>query len=307
MVKIVKKINRSHHVVENYAQNRAKYGKNYAGRKRHAVTLREKRHILREASNSTLSANQIKRKLEVGASVRTVQRIIKEAPHLKRMKLKRKPALKPQHKTARLSFEENHVSWTTQWDDVVFSDEKKFNLDGSDGYSYYFHDLRKDEQHLLSRQHVGGSVMIWSAITSNGPLELVVLNGRQNSNHYLQLLKDQKPKMSDKLQQQPFIFQQDNASIYTAKVIKDWFRNENMQVLDWPALSPDLNIIENAWGWLTRAVYGGGKQYSSSNELICAIHRHWNAMPMSVVKNLYKSMPKRLIEVIKKGGNAIKY
>lgn len=305
--KIAKNINRSHTAVENYARNRENYGKNHGGKRRQKVTQRDRRRILKAASNSKLSASQIKSKVGASCSVRTVQRIIKEAPHLKRQKLKRKPALKQHHKDARLTFAENHITWTNEWDSVVFSDEKKFNLDGPDGFSYYYHDLRKEELNLLSRQHGGGSVMIWGAITSNGPLELVVLNGRQTSNDYLALLKDQKNKIAAKLQQHQFTFQQDNASIHTAKIIKSWFRDENMQVLDWPALSPDLNIIENAWGWLARKVFEGGKQYDNANDLIRAIHHNWNAMPMSIVKNLYKSIPKRLLEVVKLGGKSTSY
>lgn len=304
---IAKKIGRSHHVIENYAQKRENYGKKYVGRTSLATTSRDRRRILKESSNSAQSAKQSKEKLDVNCSVRTIQRIRQQAPHLKRKKMLRKPALKEHHKKARMSFAEKHVSWTSQWNDVVFSDEKKFNLDGPDGYSYYFHDIRKEELELMSRQHGGGSVMVWGAITSNGPIELVILNGRQSSNDYLELLKEQKDKMAHKLGRHPFIFQQDNASIHTAKVVKSWFRDENLQVLDWPALSPDLNIIENAWGWLARKVFEGGQQYQNTNELISAIHRHWNAMPMNIVKNLFGSVPKRLIEVIKVGGKTIKY
>lgn len=229
---IAKKISRSHHVIENYVQKRENYGKKYVGRTSSATSPRDRRRILKESSNSAQSAKQLKEKLDVNCSVRTIQRIRQQAPHLKRKKMLRKPALKDHHKKARMSFAEKHVSWTSQWNDVVFSDEKKFNLDGPDGYSYYFHDIGKEELELMSRQHGGGSVMVWGAITSNGPIELVILNGRQSSIDYLELLKEQKEKMGNKLGRHPFIFQQDNASIHTAKIVKNWFRDENLQVLD---------------------------------------------------------------------------
>lgn len=43
----------------------------------------------------------------------------------------------------------------------------------------------------------------------------------------------------------PVIFQYDNAPTHTAYIIQGLLREVNLNVIDWPPYSPDLNLIEN--------------------------------------------------------------
>lgn len=65
-------------------------------------------------------------------------------------------------------FGKNYLTWGKEWENVIWSDEKRFNLDGPDRQEYYWHDLRKEEKFLVSHQQGGGSIMVWAGFGSRG-------------------------------------------------------------------------------------------------------------------------------------------
>src|SRR5262249_442944 len=156
-----------------------------------------------------------------------------------------KPPLTQRHKDRRMNFAMRHISWTTEWAKVIFSDEKKFNLDGPDGIRSYWHDLRDKPQVMSKRGFVGGSVMVWPGFGRSGKTAIVRLNGRQNANNYQDPLRDHLLPAGHRIAGQNWVFQQDNAPIHRARTTQRWFEANQVTVLDWPSLSPDLNPIEN--------------------------------------------------------------
>jgi hypothetical protein len=72
------------------------------------------------------------------------------------------------------------------------------------------------------------------------------LEDRLNSDVYVRILEDvMMPSVSRISPNFNFIFQQDNCSVHTAHKVAEWFRNNSINVLDWPSRSPDSNPIEN--------------------------------------------------------------
>lgn len=69
-------------------------------------------------------------------------------------------------------------------------DEKKFNLDGTDGWAFNWCDSRRPEAEFAQRQSGGGSVMIWAAIGWNGRSQIAFIDTTMNSEAYTDLLRD---------------------------------------------------------------------------------------------------------------------
>ncbi|KAG3158726.1 hypothetical protein C6341_g14318 [Phytophthora cactorum] len=101
--------------------------------------------------------------------------------------------LKPEHMLARQAWASAMLMRKDAgavWDSIIFSDEKKWNLDGPDGFQHYWRDLCKPPHHTKRRQAGGGSAMVWAAFSSRGKSPLVVLSGRQNSEDYIYTVSD---------------------------------------------------------------------------------------------------------------------
>ena len=144
--------------------------------------------------------------------------------------------------------------------------------------------------------------MLWGGITLKGRTTLAWMKGRQNTKKYLQVLRDFLLPFADENMPVSWMFQQDNASIHTSEEAKSWFEENGVRVMDWPARSPDLNPIENVWGWLARKVYAENRQYKSISELYTAVMAQWENMPSDIVEKLFLSMHERAIKVLVRQG-----
>ena len=91
------------------------------------------------------------------------------------------------------------MSWTLQWQKIIFSDEKRWNLDGPDGRQYYWHDLRKEPLVLSKPTFGGGSVMVWGAFAWGGKYPLKFITGNVNSEVYQNIITEDLLPVADEI------------------------------------------------------------------------------------------------------------
>ena len=133
--------------------------------------------------------------------------------------------------------------------------------------------------------------------------KIFILDNKYNSEKYDETLeKGLIPIISPGI-----IFQQDNAPIQVSKFTRNWLLTNNITTLNWPARSPDLNIVENVWATMSKDVCSHGKQFNSIVELQTSVIQSWDNINQDYVRNMYKSMYKRLLYVINRKGDMTKY
>ena len=121
--------------------------------------------------------------------------------------------------------------------------------------------------------------MFWGAFSYNGTLKLQKIKNNIDSNGYIKILEEAFENDIKSLKQyknKNFIFMQDNASVHSSKLTMTWLnKQKNIELLQWPSKSPDLNPIENIRGYLKNKVYYNKKCYNNSKELEKTILKEW--------------------------------
>ena len=99
-------------------------------------------------------------------------------------------------------------------------------------------------------------------------------------------------------------FQQDDARPHSARLTQTFLQRNNVDVMEWPALSPDLSPIEHLWDQIGRRL---NRKPRNVQELEVAIQEEWNGIPQAAINRLIQSMRRRVVACISRHGGHTKY
>ena len=135
-----------------------------------------------------------------------------------------------------------------------------------------------------------------------GTTRLAVMRGRQNTAAYLRIMEDNLLPFFDEEMPVGWIYQQDNAPIHVSESARSWFHGQGVRLMVWPSRSPDLNPMENIWGWLARRLYANNRQFNSVSDLQNCVLGEREQVRQQLVRDLVESMHKRTAQVLQRGG-----
>jgi hypothetical protein len=80
----------------------------------------------------------------------------------------------------------------------------------------------------------------------------------------------------------PVVFQQDSTRLYTARMTRACLAAANVNTMQWPAMSPDMNPMEHIWDVLGRNVR---RHHAPQNslQLTNALIAEWDNLPNNLV------------------------
>ena len=115
---IGRKLVRSDKVVRNFAKNQSQYGKNKTGGSKRKLSERDRRRIVKAASNSMQSLSQISADCGVKVSNSTISRVLNEFGTITRQSLMTVPRLLTRHKIVPQVVEFAKKDLQTNWSQV---------------------------------------------------------------------------------------------------------------------------------------------------------------------------------------------
>ena len=245
-----------------------------------------------------------------GVSRQTVVRRLNQVG-LKACRPAVRPLLSDVKKNNRLVWARQHIRWTVdQWSRVLFSDEATFEIDSTDRRlrCYRRTGERYDDDKVQTVQNRGyGTVMVWGGVVGLNRTPLVRLNGRLRSGDYIdQILEEYVVPLFHHGVVPVDIFMHDNAPPHRANVTKQFLVDENVPTMDWPAVSPDMNPIENVWSHMKRQLKKRNFP-QNPDALFATLSDIWDELTEDYIQNLTQLMRRRVRALQQANGSHTKY
>ena len=113
---IARDLGRSLDAINRYIKDPLNHGTKKSLGRPSLLTVRDKRQILRKASNAVITCSKIKCDLNLSVSNETVRRVISKSKFIKYRKMKKAPMLTSVHRQKRLEFARKNIR--TDWRQV---------------------------------------------------------------------------------------------------------------------------------------------------------------------------------------------
>ncbi|GFW10010.1 transposable element Tcb2 transposase [Trichonephila clavipes] len=220
--------------------------------------------------------------------------------------------LTPAHRRRRSLWGREHRNGRdNEWGQGLFTDESRFSL-SSDSHRILICRERGNRNHpsnIIERERNGGhGVLVWGGIMLGSCTDLHIFDaGSVNGTRYCkEILLPYVRRFRGAMGLQ-FLFVDDNAPCHCRVAAEKVLESEDIERMDWPARSPDLNPIEHVWDFLGKRLTARILPPVTILELRLALQDEWAAMPQQLIDTLILSMDRRCETCLAVRGDHIPY
>ncbi|GFV78034.1 transposable element Tcb2 transposase [Trichonephila clavipes] len=154
---------------------------------------------------------------------------------------------------------------------------------------------RNHPSNIIERDRYGGrGVLVWGGIMLGSRTDLQIFDaGSVNGTRYCNEILLPYVRLFRGAMVLQFLFMDDNAPCHRIVTAEQLLESEDIEHMDWPARSPDLNLIEHVWDFLGRHLAARTLPPVTIRELRLALQDEWAAMLQQLIDTLILSMGRR--------------
>ncbi|GFX03827.1 transposable element Tcb2 transposase [Trichonephila clavipes] len=206
--------------------------------------------------------------------------------------------LTPAHRRRRSLWCREQRNWRdNEWGRVLFTDESRLSL-SSDSHRILIWRERGSRNHpsnIIERdRYEGRGVLVLGGIMLGSRTDLHIFDaGSVNGTRYCNEILLPYVRLFRGSMGLQFLFMDDNAPCHRTVAAEQLLESEDIERMDWPARSPDLNLIEHVLDFLGRRLAARTLPTVTIWELRLALQDDWVAMPQQLIDTLILSMGRR--------------
>ena len=117
------------------------------------------------------------------------------------------------------------------------------------------------------------------AFHHGGKCDLHTVDENLDQNQYLQMLEEILLPFARLTFEHNLVYQDDNARPHRARIVVNFVETEGIEDMEWPAVFPDMNYIENLWSKVTHTMDASVNQPTNLAELRQAVVDAWQVLP----------------------------
>ena len=102
-------------------------------------------------------------------------------------------------------------------------------------------------------------------------------------------------------------FQQNDARPHTARITTHFIQQNNIDLLPWPSMFPDLSPIEHLWDQIGQRINACPHPPRNVAELCQVVQAEWNVLPKYRINTLIGSMRRRFVAFVAANGGHTRY
>ena len=162
----------------------------------------------------------------------------------------------------------------------------------------------KNEQYVVPRTKYIHKINYCWAFSAKVKVDLYFFNKNLDTNLYIEILEFSLPEIN-KLIKNSIILQFDNDPKHRSLKALEFYKENNIKVIDWSSNSPDLNPIENIWAKIKNKLCR--QEFDGINKLRKRVEKEWDSLTKKNLQIYSNSMNNRIESCLLLNGKITKY